>query len=281
MDRRQFLATLGATAVASQVACIPRRGAPTKPQIGLQLYSLRTDARQNVERTLADIAGIGYTDVELLDSFDNFGMKVTRLREVLDQNGLRAPSTHASGTALEKLDAKLDEARVLGLEYFIIASLPISGKPTLDAYRLWADKLNDAGRRAREHGVWIGFHNHAGDLAPIDGKRPYDILLERTDPSFVRFQLDVGNAAMGGVDPLSLLSQYGERYWLFHIKNVPQYRSTDDAELDKGILDIPRIIAGISRRNEKLLFVEQETYPGTPLESVRRDYEYMRLLKND
>jgi sugar phosphate isomerase/epimerase len=83
---------------------------------------------------------------------------------------------------------------------------------------------------------------------------------------------------MGGVDPLALLSQYGERYWLFHIKDVPEYRSTADAELGRGILDIPRIISSISKRNEKLLFVEQETYPGTPLDSVTRDYQYITRL---
>src|SRR5687767_6510467 len=145
MQRRAFLAAL------SLAACAPRAtlaaGRRLK-RVGIQLYSLRTDARNDLERTLADIAAIGYKDVELLGSMNNFGMPPARLREVLDRNGLSAPSTHVGGNALNDLDRQLDEAQILGHQYVIVASLPLQGQRTLDDYRLWADKLNEAGRRA-------------------------------------------------------------------------------------------------------------------------------------
>ena len=80
----------------------------------------------DLERTIADIAAIGYKDLELLDSMGNFGMPAARLRKLLDQHGLRAPSTHMSGNALNELDRHLDEAETLGHEYLIVASLPIT-----------------------------------------------------------------------------------------------------------------------------------------------------------
>jgi sugar phosphate isomerase/epimerase len=284
LDRRAFLASLGGAIAATQLACASgARGASAGTRrlrsVGIQLYSLRDDARRDLERTLADIAAIGYRDIELLGSMNNFGMPAARLRQVLDRVGLRAPSTHVGGNALDDLDRQLDEAATLGHRYVVVASLPIQGQRTLDDYRRWADRLNEAGRRARGRDVYIGFHNHANDHAPVDGAVPYDLLVERTDPSVVRMQLDTGNTAMAGRDPFEYLSRYGNRYWSFHIKNVPSMGATHDAELDKGVIDLRRLLASIDRIDEKLLFVEQETYPGAPIDSLRRDYTYIANLE--
>jgi sugar phosphate isomerase/epimerase len=284
MHRRTFLSTLGLAAVASQLGCASglRIGTPSRRRlrrVGVQLYSLRDDARRDLERTLADIAAVGYRDVEMLGSMNNFGVPPRRLREILDRNGLRAPSTHVGGNAFDDLDRTVEEAQILGHQYVILASLPIRGQPTLDDYRRWADRLNDSGTRALRRGVRVGFHNHASDFVPIDAQVPYDLLMERTDPSVVRMQLDTGNLAMAGRDPLDYMRRYGSRYWLFHIKDVPRLGATADTELGKGVIDFRRLLASIDNIDEKHLFVEQETYPGTPLESVRRDYEYLSKLE--
>lgn len=277
MHRRTFLTALGLAAIAPDLG---RLGSPRRlKRVGIQLYSLRDDGRRDLERTIADIAAIGYKDLELLDSMGNFGMPAARLRKLLDQHGLRAPSTHMSGNALNELDRHLDEAATLGHEYLIVASLPITGPRTIDDYRRWADRLNESGKLARERNVWIGFHNHANDFTPVGGVAPYDVLVERTDPAVVRMQLDTGNLAMAGLDPHEYMRRFGARYWSFHIKDVPQPRSEHDTELGKGVIDFKRLFASIDRIDEKHLFVEQETYPGTPLESMRRDFEYISTLE--
>lgn len=282
MDRRAFLTSLSLAAAASQLSCASsaRGAAPIRRlrRVGIQLYTLRDDARRDLERTLGDIAAVGYNDIELLGSMNNFGMPPARVREILDRNGLRAPSTHVGGGALDDLDRQLADAATLGHQYLIVASLPIGEHPTLDDYKRWADRLNESGRRSLTHGVTIGFHNHAGDLTPIDGVVPYDILVERTDPAIVRLQLDTGNLAMAGRDPLEYMKRFGSRYWLFHIKDVPRLGATSDTELGKGIIDFKRLLASIDHIDDKLLFVEQETYPGAPLDSARRDYAYLSGL---
>jgi sugar phosphate isomerase/epimerase len=276
MHRRTFLSALGAAALCSRVdGTVVRR----LKRVGIQLYSMRDDARRDLERTLADIASIGYKDIELLDSMDNFGMPAKRLREVLDRVGLRAPSTHASGNALNELDRHLDDAKTLGHDYFIVASLPIPGERTIDEYRRWADRLNNAGARARERQIWVGFHNHANDFTPIGGTVPYDVLMEHTDPGILRMQLDTGNLAMAGLDPHEYMKRFGPRYWSFHIKDVPRAKAEHDTELGAGVIDFKRLLASIERIDEKHLFVEQETYPGTPLESMRRDFRYISELE--
>jgi sugar phosphate isomerase/epimerase len=283
LDRRAFLASAGYALAAAQLGCASAAragvGGRRLQSVGVQLYSLRDEARRDLERTLANIAAIGYRDVELLGSMDNFGMPPARLREVLDRNNLRAPSTHVGGNALDDLERQLDQAQTLGHRYLVVASLPIEGQRTLDDYRRWADKLNAAGQRTSARGIHIGFHNHANDHTPISGVVPYDVLVDRTDPALVRLQLDTGNAAMAGRDPLDYMRRYGPRYWLFHIKDVPRLGASNDTELGTGVVDFPRLLASIDGIDEKLLFVEQESYPGAPLDSVRRDFAYISGLQ--
>jgi sugar phosphate isomerase/epimerase len=283
MNRRTFLSTVGLAAAVPHLARALRPGSMTSTprrlrRVGIQLYTLRDDARRDLERTLGDIAQAGYKDVELLSSMNNFGMPPARLRAILDRNGLRAPSTHVGREAFDDLDRQIDTAKILGHEYLILASIP-SDKPTLDDYRHWADRLNEAGRRALPSGIRIGFHDESVDFKKIDGVVPYDLLAERTDPAYVRLQLDTGNLAQAGGDPFDYLKRFGSRYWLFHIKDVPALGADHDTDLGKGVIDFKRLLASIDHIDEKILYIEQESYPGTPLESARRDYAYLSTLE--
>jgi sugar phosphate isomerase/epimerase len=284
VHRRDFITTLGSAVGLTQLSCGGARKAYRSTlrklnRVGIQLYSLRDDARIDLERTLADIASIGYKDVELLGSMNNFGMPPARLREVLDRNGLSAPSTHVSADALKDLQRQIIDAEILGHKYIVVASLPIAKPAKLDDYRRWADLLNGAGRIARERGVWIGFHNHADDFVKIDGQVAYDVLVERIDPNAVRLQLDTGNAAMAGHDPMEYMDRFGDRYWSFHIKDVPQLGAKTDTELGQGVIKWQPFLDSIASIDEKEVFVEQETYPGRPIDSVRRDFEYISKLE--
>jgi sugar phosphate isomerase/epimerase len=279
MHRRTFLRGLGATLVLPPtLACALRRAAGRVERPGIQLYTLRDAARADLEGTLGEIAAIGFREVELLDSMHNFDMPAARLRQLLDRLHLRAPSTHIDTTALDDLPRLIGDAQTLGHEYVIVASLPDGARATLDDYRRWADRLNAAGETVRRAGLWLGFHNEAWDFRAIDGQLPYDVLVERLDPARVRLQLDTGNAAIGGSDPLALMERHGDRYWLFHIKDAPRLGADHDVELGQGVLDFRRLLARAGSLAGKHVYVEQESYPGAPIDSVRRDYAYLSSL---
>ena len=282
MHRRSFVRAMAATIVLPALGCATPRAATAGgrrlKKVGVQLYSLRDAARVDLERTLSDIAATGYREVELLGSMNNFGMPPAQLRSVLDRLGLRAPSTHVGTDALDDLDRQLDAAATLGHQYLIVASLPEDRSTKLDEWRMWADRFNEAGVVTQRRGVWLAFHNEPDHVRLIDGQIPYDIFVERTDPKVVRLQLDTGNMAMGGQDPIKYLDRYNSRYWAFHIKDAPSLGAKSDTELGKGVVDFRRLLAKIDRIDEKLLYVEQESYPGTPLESIRRDYAYISSL---
>src|SRR5205807_9725459 len=128
------------------------------------------------ERTLAGVRAIGYTDVELLWSFANFGRTPAQVAATLAQEGLRAPSAHMSAEVLMVgWERSLDVAKQLGHQYLIVPSFSPDASRTLDDWREWADRFNAAGAVARRAGIWLAFHNEAEHMKPIDGTVPYDV----------------------------------------------------------------------------------------------------------
>lgn len=124
MERRVFVQALAG--ITAGMRYLPfKAGAATRlDRIGLELYSVRNAMRADPERTLAAIRAIGYTDVELLWSFNNFGRTPQQVRATLDREGLRAPSAHmAPETMLKDWEKSLETASLLGHQDLIVPSL--------------------------------------------------------------------------------------------------------------------------------------------------------------
>jgi sugar phosphate isomerase/epimerase len=286
MDRRAFVRATGGLVAGIAAGVRPGPGlampnvtgvAPLS-RIGLELYSVRREMARDFDRTLAAVRAIGYTDVELLWSFGNFGRSPAQVRAALEREGLRAPSAHLSAAAiLVGWERRLETARMLGHEYLIVPSFTTDTQRTLDDWRDWADRFNEAGAVARRAGVWLAFHNEPDHMRPIDGTVPYDLFLERTDPAVVRHQLDVGNMALGGGDPMRYLQRYRDRYYSFHLKDVVADRS-HDTELGTGVLDLRAILAAIPDIEGKPCYVEQEG-SADPLASARRNFEFLSRMR--
>ena len=277
MNRRSFVHAIAVSMAGGTLASRRSMAAARLARIGLELYAVRDAMKRDPERTLAQVREIGYRDVELLWSLDNFGRTPQQVRATLDREGLRAPSAHiAPETILDGWERSLDTAKLLGHEYLIVPTLPPDTVASLDRWRYWADQFNRAGAAARQARVWLAFHNEPDHLKPIEGAIPYELFVERTDPAAVRQQLDVGNVALGGADPMRYLEKYRDRYWSFHIKDVVSDRSRD-VELGKGIVDIRRLLAAVPGLAGKPVYVEQEAWADS-LASARLNYQYMSAL---
>ena len=278
MLRSDFLKLLAAGLAVPRPPRLTARADPPL-RVGLELYSVRQAMRADPEATLAAIGAMGYQEVELLWSFGNFGQTTAQVRASLASAGLRAPTAHISPSLLSAdWGASLATAKELGHEYLIVPSLPAESSKTLDGWREWADRFNRAGAAARSAGVWLAFHNEPGHQTPIDGVIPYDLFLERTEPSLVRLQLDVGNMTLGGGDPMAYLKRHSKRYWGFHLKDVVADRS-HDTELGQGTVRLRELIAAITDRAHKPCFVEQEG-SADPMGSAKRNFDFLKALKS-
>src|SRR5882762_7110134 len=123
MKRRAFVQTLGAAAAGGLLLPTPNLRGSTKrlDRIGLELYAVRHEMAKDPEKTLAAIRAIGYTDVELLWSFDNFRRTAAQVAETLKKEGLRAPSAHISPIILfVGWERSLETAKQLGHQYLIV-----------------------------------------------------------------------------------------------------------------------------------------------------------------
>jgi sugar phosphate isomerase/epimerase len=288
MKRRTFLQTVG-TLSAGAAFGVPRAAhalgsaalateRAKLSRIGLELYSVRKAMRADPERTLAAVRRAGYTDVELLWSFQNFGRTTQEVRASLANEGLKAPSAHISPSTLtEDWQRSLDVAKQLGHEYLVVPDLPAASEATLDGWRSWAERFNTAGAAARKSGVWLAFHNEPNHMKPIDGQVPYDLFVSLLDPAVVRLQFDCGNLTMGGGDAMTYLMRYRERYWSFHLKDVVADRSSD-TELSKGSVNIGALLAMVPDLAHKPCYVEQEN-PTDELASAAANAAYLKALE--
>src|SRR3989441_3355647 len=191
MHRRTFVHALGASLAAgpwaSRVMGYPRR----LNRVGLELYSVRDAMGRDPDGTLAAVRAMGYTDVELLWSFGNFGRTTEQVRAALDHEGLRAPSAHVSPTVvLVGWERSLAIAHRLGHEYLIVPSFTPDTARSLDDWREWADRFNTARAAAPRAGTWLALHNEADHMTPIDRTVPYDLVVPRTHPTGVPPPLD-------------------------------------------------------------------------------------------
>jgi sugar phosphate isomerase/epimerase len=276
MKRRDFIQTMSAAAASGVL--IPRlRPAKKLQRIGLELYAVRRAMAKDPEGTLAAVRAAGYTDVELLWSFNNFDRSTAQVVAALKQNGLRAPSAHISPAILFiGWQRSLDTAKELGHQYLIVPDFGDTVK-VLDDWKEWADHFNTAGAAARKAGIWLAFHNEADHMKPLDGQVPYDVFVGRLDPSVTRLQLDTGNMLIGGGDPMQYLQKYRDRYWSFHLKDVVSDRSSD-TRLGQGIFDFKKFLAAVPDLDQKPCYVEDES-PQDELAAARSNVQYLQNLE--
>ena len=281
MKRRDFVQTMSAAAAGSIFARAPIHSTKKLDRIGLETYAVRHAMQEDPERTLAAVRAIGYTDVELLWSFNLFGRTPAQVAATLRNEGLRAPSCHMSAdTIFVGWERSLEKAKILGHQFLFVPDFEDWTKQTLDDWREWADKFNAAGAVARRAGIWLGFHNEAYHQKPIDGQIPFDVFISRLDPSVTTLQLDVGNMLIGGGDPMAYLQKYPGRFGAFHLKDALPDRS-QDTWLGKGIFDAKKFLAAVPSLDQKPCYVEQETARDAAgdLADARANFDYLHNLE--
>lgn len=244
-------------------------------RIGIQLYTVRAEMRADMPRTVAAIAGMGYKDVEFAGYFNRTGNQV---REMLDANGLKSPSTHIGFDAMKAdWDKTYDDALAIGQQFITVPSPPNGTANTVAAWQKVADDFNAAGERAKARGLTLGYHNHYTEFAATEGTTAFDILLTRTDPKYVAFEMDVCWATRGGADPIALMRKYPGRFVMLHIKDItkgPEWKQTD---LGEGSIDF----AAILREDASVMqhvFVEHDQ-PADPMAFAKKSFDYLSRLE--
>ena len=287
IKRRTFLKQTGLVFAASAIlpsAMYSYSGADHP--LGLQLYSLRKTIGDDVIGTINKVAGVGFKEVETYGySPENgfWGMSVSEFKALLSKNGLTSPSGHygadkylsKDGTMSDFQDV-IDAAKELGQEYVIIPYIGDTLRTSIDDYNRIADKLNEAGRKCKEAGLKLAYHNHAFEFEDFSGKNGYEVLLENTDKDLVFFEMDLYWVVRAEKDPVSLFQKYPGRFPLWHVKDMDKTNMELNTEIGSGSIDFKEIFDKAKKAGAKHFILEQENFSMDPYKSLEQSYSYMK-----
>jgi sugar phosphate isomerase/epimerase len=279
MDRRTFIGSVTAAALMSRLGWAASEHRIEK--IGLELYTVRDALAKDFEGTLAQVAKIGYKEVEFAGYFahiPDFNPSPKRTREILDADGLTAPAAHVPYSALapENWSKVIEASKVLGHDYIVNPSIDREVLKQPDGWKLAAETFNRAGEESQKSGIQFAYHNHVEEFKPLpDGRLPYDVLLSESDPKLVKMEMDLGWAHEARVDPLKYFAQYPSRFPLVHVKDFD--KNDVMTEAGSGVVDWKSIFAQSELAGIKHYFVEHDN-PKSPFESIQISYAYLKDL---
>jgi sugar phosphate isomerase/epimerase len=196
------------------------------------------------------------------------------MKDACDALGMNLTSGHVALD--DKFENTMEEAVATGQEYVICSSMPSKGQ-TIDNYKKVAEEFNKAGEACKKLGLKFGYHNHAYEFESENGEVLYDVLMDNTQADLVHMELDLGWVVVGGKDPLDYFKKYPGRFPLWHLKDMNMSKK-ESTEFGKGALDIPVMMANQVASGVKHIFIEQEEYASTPLESMKHNMKFLESL---
>lgn len=282
-SRRDFMRE--ASALLGGAACLPRHWAMTArsrrapdqlSRIGVQLYTVRSLMEKSVERTLAQVAQAGYSEVEFAGYF---GRTPAQIADRLAQYGLTSPSAHVGLPEMRGADwpRHVETAARIGHTWLVLAWIPDADRASVDTYKAVGDTMLAAADVAKKAGLRVGYHNHDFEFAPLGPTRGYDVLLEHTKGTDITFEMDLYWTVRSGVDPLAYFAKWPGRFPLVHVKDSSGAPTHTMMDVGKGQIDFGKIFAQRALAGTTHFYVEHDQ-PGDPVQTITASAAYLRAL---
>lgn len=258
INRRRFLKL---SATAASIATLPlslslvAREQQTQAVTGLQLYTLRDWMAVSVPATLKMAAAVGYKELEFAGYFNH---KPAQIKQMLNDEGLQAPSVHTPLTAFEdSVEKVIESALEVGHRYVVLPYLTEAQRGShIDVYKKLADNLNVWGEACNRAGLTLAYHNHAFEFIKTNNQLPYDVLLNRTEPELLSMEMDLFWMAKAGQDPLVYFAQHPGRFKLWHVKDMD--KAGEFADVGTGVINFAPIFAQAQKAGVEHYFIERD-----------------------
>jgi len=268
--------------------------------LGVQLYTVRTLLPKEPRETLEAIAKMGYTEVEPgRASMDKLAPFLKEFKLATPSVGFDTPLVTgnwniykgAADTMPKGYDwnAAVDQAKGWGAKFMSISYIMPAERKGLDFYKQFADQMNKAGEPVKKAGMQLCYHHHSFEFGPIEGQRPFDILEERFDKKLVFWETDIFWMTIAGQDPAAQIRKWKNRVPLVHLKDIKPGTPTEFnegkvakeafKEIGNGSINIPDVLKACADSGVKHYIVEQDQWPGSPLDSLEQSIKYLRGLK--
>ncbi|PNI08487.1 sugar phosphate isomerase/epimerase [Arthrobacter sp. AFG7.2] len=235
----------------------------------LQLYTLRDAVAKDLPGTIRRVADIGFSQVEPY----NFVAMAKELGAALKDNGLTAPSGHAPLLSQDQ-DEIFAAAKELGIGTVIDPFIPAERWQSAEDIQETAAQLNAAARKGAGYGVRVGYHNHQWELeSMIEGRTALEYFADLLDPELV-LEVDTYWVAVGGQDPVDILTKLGDRVKLIHIKDGPLTTDTK-AQQPAGQGKVPVLDVIAAATSLEVGVVEFDDYAGDIFEGINESLSFL------
>ena len=267
-SRRAFLEKAAAGAATAGVFSAGRglHAAPLGLPIGSQTWPHRERIRKgDLAGLCKDLKALGVGTLEMCSpGYPEFtGLTDGKqTRKVIEDHGLTCPSAHFT---MEEMRTKQQQmiawAKDIGMTQMGVATLaegPPGGKTTMDAVKRAADEYNKIGETAAKAGIVQFLHDEEFEAAHADGRLVYEILIDRLDPRYVKFQYQMSAMPQVG-DVVGYFTKYPGRFISMHLQGVDPKAAPPGAQLaiGKDGVDWAKVFAAAKTGGVKNYFVEQ------------------------
>jgi sugar phosphate isomerase/epimerase len=264
LSRRSLLALFAATPLWAAFA------AGKHVPVGLELYSVRNDLKQDLTGTVTKVAKAGYECVEFFSPYYDWTLDYAKqVRKTLDNLGIRCYSTHNSTQSFtpEGISKAIELSQAIGARYIVLAH---PGKVSdVDGWKRVAEMLNTANQKMASQGLHAAYHNHELEWNLIDGQKPLELIAAHTDKS-IMLQLDVGTCLATRNDPVAWVEKHPGRIRSMHLKDwspEKQYRVL----FGEGVAPWKKLFAAAEDKGGiEYYLVEQEGSDYSEIETAER-----------
>ena len=154
--------------------------AATSPLLGVQLWSVKDEVKQDFEGTLDKLAKLGFQGVEFAGEFGKYKADPAGLKGFLRKKGLQCAGAHMRVDQLNAANFKAttDFYKQLGCDHLII-SMDDRAASKEGSTEL-AKELTALSVKLDAQGMKLGYHNHEAEMLGDKGQTNWDLLAKNT-----------------------------------------------------------------------------------------------------
>jgi len=216
-----------------------------KPLVGAQLIIWGNDLFLDFNKVVAFCSKVRYSFIEAPDIIPDIPADI--VNNAVSRYKIPLYAIHVGFPSIETNDNLECTLKYLNkVKTKVLISSGIAHDPSRNEYDQTADILNRTGTRCQLEGVQLYYHTFWWEfLGDEEGHRGIDRLIENTDASLVKFNLDICWSKAGGLDPCKAMNLFGDRCDYFHVKDGHLGLSPDHIKwlpLGEGDIDVKSFI---------------------------------------
>ena len=210
-------------------------------------------------------------------------------KNLIPQSGLKVISLHSDLNSIER-DPKsvAEEALEYGTDKVVITGMYRYDYTSSSSLSSLTARLAEGGRRLKEYGVSLLYHNHNIETVKDEkGRTALDVIINGTNGDYVSFELDTFWLSEAGCPLEEWMKKMGGRLKLWHIadrgwrgnsKQIAPIVKSGSVELGTGNLPLERLLS-IAKENQVqgiVLESHNNWIDNDPLESIRISGQWLK-----